>query len=449
MRKRGSGGKGAAKSAFPVLFSVVFLNFLGFAIVIPYLFFFAESLGATPFTYGLLVSSFALMQFIFMPVLGRLSDRYGRRRLIMISLLGASASYLVFGLADSLWLLFLSRIMAGVTASTYSVAQAYLADLTAEGDRLRYLGLLGAASGAALILAPALGGTLSSIYGYSMPSFLAAGLALANLVFAYFRLPEPPRARSGAGGTKGTFSALAEILRKGELKLLFYSYFSVILAVVFMDVALTPWLEVTMGYGPFEAGLLFFYIGIGQVLSRAVLLPRLARVLSHVDLTLLGLVLNTVSYISFGLMPGNLPLLLIFGFLLVLGFSVTSSTINTLISLNTPEDLQGGLPRDSPIILRAGRDHRTHDSGNSLCPRHLAGGERPSLPCGGPRQRRASSANAALQGQKLPRHRQDLRCPAAGAPEIPPTGESSAPPAVGPAVNRAPFPPPPQPLHEL
>jgi MFS family permease len=282
------------------------------------------------------------MQFIFMPILGRLSDRYGRRRLIMISLLGASASYLVFGLADSLWLLFLSRIMAGVTASTYSVAQAYLADLTAEGDRLRYLGLLGAASGAALILAPALGGTLSSIYGYSVPSFLAAGLALANLFFAYFRLPEPPRARSGAGGTKGTFSALAEILRKGELKLLFYSYFSIILAVVFMDVALTPWLEVTMGYGPFEAGLLFFYIGIGQVLSRAVLLPRLARVLSHVDLTLLGLVLNTVSYISFGLMPGNLPLLLIFGFLLVLGFSVTSSTINTLISLNTPEDLQGG-----------------------------------------------------------------------------------------------------------
>jgi multidrug resistance protein len=342
MRKRGSGGKGAAKSAFPVLFSVVFLDFLGFAIVIPYLFFFAESLGATPFTYGLLVSSFALMQFIFMPILGRLSDRYGRRRLIMISLLGASASYLVFGLADSLWLLFLSRIMAGVTASTYSVAQAYLADLTAEGDRLRYLGLLGAASGAALILAPALGGTLSSIYGYSVPSFLAAGLALANLFFAYFRLPEPPRARSGAGGTKGTFSALAEILRKGELKLLFYSYFSIILAVVFMDVALTPWLEVTMGYGPFEAGLLFFYIGIGQVLSRAVLLPRLARVLSHVDLTLLGLVLNTVSYISFGLMPGNLPLLLIFGFLLVLGFSVTSSTINTLISLNTPEDLQGG-----------------------------------------------------------------------------------------------------------
>ncbi|KUO40910.1 MAG: hypothetical protein APZ16_05715 [Candidatus Hadarchaeum yellowstonense] len=342
MRKRGSGKKGAAKSAFPVLFSVVFLDFLGFAIVIPYLFFFAESLGATPFTYGLLVSSFALMQFIFMPILGRLSDRYGRRRLIMISLLGASASYLVFGLADSLWLLFLSRIMAGVTASTYSVAQAYLADLTAEGDRLRYLGLLGAASGAALILAPALGGTLSSIYGYSVPSFLAAGLALANLFFAYFRLPEPPRARSGAGGTKGTFSALAEILRKGELKLLFYSYFSIILAVVFMDVALTPWLEVTMGYGPFEAGLLFFYIGIGQVLSRAVLLPRLARVLSHVDLTLLGLVLNTVSYISFGLMPGNLPLLLIFGFLLVLGFSVTSSTINTLISLNTPEDLQGG-----------------------------------------------------------------------------------------------------------
>jgi MFS family permease len=80
MRKRGSGGKGAAKSAFPVLFSVVFLDFLGFAIVIPYLFFFAESLGATPFTYGLLVSSFALMQFIFMPILGRLSDRYGHNQ---------------------------------------------------------------------------------------------------------------------------------------------------------------------------------------------------------------------------------------------------------------------------------------------------------------------------------------------------------------------------------
>jgi DHA1 family tetracycline resistance protein-like MFS transporter len=181
----------ASKPALAVLFSVVFLDNLGFAIVVPYLYFYVLSLGGSAFLYGVLLASYSLMSFIFTPIIARLSDRYGRRKILLIALAISSLSYFIFGSAQLIWLLFLGRMLSGTTGATVPVAQAYVADVTIEKYRLRYLGLLGASAAIAFILGPAIGGTLSALFGYSVPSFLASALAFANLVSAYFLLPEP------------------------------------------------------------------------------------------------------------------------------------------------------------------------------------------------------------------------------------------------------------------
>lgn len=138
-------GVSVSKSTFGVLFFVVFLDNLGFAIVVPYLFFYVLALGGSPLLYGVLLASYSLMSFVFTSFLARLSDRYGRRKILLIWLALSSLSYFMFGSAHVIWLLFAGRMLSGTTAATVPVAQAYVADVTTPNQRLRYLGLLGAA----------------------------------------------------------------------------------------------------------------------------------------------------------------------------------------------------------------------------------------------------------------------------------------------------------------
>jgi len=168
---------------------IVLIDMLGFAIIIPLLTFYADSFGATEFQTGLLVSSYALMQMIGAPILGRLSDKYGRRPVFLISIFGTFVGLLILGFANSLWMLFASRLLSGITAGNISVAQAYISDITDEKNRARGMGMFGAAFGIGFILGPALGGMLS-VYGFAVPSFVSAGLAFINLLTVYFWLPE-------------------------------------------------------------------------------------------------------------------------------------------------------------------------------------------------------------------------------------------------------------------
>jgi MFS family permease len=212
-----------SRSTFSILFSVVFLDNLSYAIVVPYLFFYVLALGGSTLLYGVLLASYSLMSFIFTPLVARLSDSYGRRKILLVALAVSSISYFVFGAAQAIWLLFLGRMLSGTTAATVPVAQAYVADITAPNQRLRYLGLLGAAAGLAFILGPAIGGTLSSLFGYGLPSFLASALALGNLISAFFLLPEPTS--FNIKRTVISFVALLAILRKRKIALLLGIYF--------------------------------------------------------------------------------------------------------------------------------------------------------------------------------------------------------------------------------
>src|SRR5882724_1852461 len=177
------------RSSLLLIFTTVFIDLIGFGIVIPVLPIYAEKFHASPLTIGFLLASFSLFQFFATPVLGRLSDKYGRRPILFLSLAGTSVAFLTMGLATSLWLLFAARILDGITGGNISTAQAYIADITTPENRAKGLGMIGAAFGLGFIVGPALGGLLSD-FSYTAPFFFASALAAANAILLYFRLPE-------------------------------------------------------------------------------------------------------------------------------------------------------------------------------------------------------------------------------------------------------------------
>jgi DHA1 family tetracycline resistance protein-like MFS transporter len=187
------------RSPLVVIFTTVFIDLVGFGIVIPVLPFYAEGtrFNATPRTVGLLFASYSVMQFIFAPILGRLSDKYGRRPVLLISIIGTGIGFLILGFARTLWMLFLGRILDGISGGNISTAQAYIADITTKEDRAKGMGLIGAAFGLGFVFGPAIGGILSR-WGVEVPFLFAAGLCFANALLLYFTLRDrgvlaPPR----------------------------------------------------------------------------------------------------------------------------------------------------------------------------------------------------------------------------------------------------------------
>src|SRR6266849_2612723 len=177
------------KSPLATLFLVVFIDLLGFGIVMPLLPLYADHFHAPHSTIGYLVSTYSLMQFLFAPILGGVSDRVGRRPIILLSLLGSCVSYVVFGLADTLWLLFVSRAVAGMCGASIPTAQAYIADTTKPEERTKGMGVIGAAFGMGFVLGPAMGGLLAR-FGQAAPPLFAAALSGTALLLAIRLLPE-------------------------------------------------------------------------------------------------------------------------------------------------------------------------------------------------------------------------------------------------------------------
>jgi DHA1 family tetracycline resistance protein-like MFS transporter len=330
-----------SRATFSILLSVVFLDNLGYAIIFPYVYFYASSLGASVFVYGLLLSAYSLMSFIFSPIIARLSDRHGRRMILLPALLTSGLSYVVFGLANAIWLLFLARIIAGATAATVPVAQAYVAGVTTAKERLKYLGWTSAAGGLAFIVGQAIGGVLSGFFGYAVPSFLAAALAFGNLISAYFLLSEPIHSARDTEKSAFTLSALRDVLQKREIALLFTVYFMFFMAFVFLQVVIPPWLERLFGFGSIQTSFLFAYIGIVSVLTQAVILPRLYKKIKNTTLAIAGIILLSIGLLALGTLP-FLALLVVMGALVAFGFGILLTTLITLISVNAPVEAQGG-----------------------------------------------------------------------------------------------------------
>ena len=243
-----------------VIFVTIFIDLLGFGIIIPLLPFYAETFGASAFTIGLLSGSFSLMQFLFAPVWGRVSDRFGRRPVLLVGLFGSFVAYTVFGFARSLTLLFAARIAAGIAGANIPTAQAYIADTTTSENRARGMGLVGAAFGLGFVFGPAIGGFLSH-WGYSAAAFFAAGLSLCNFVAAWFLLPESRPRASLTTDSRSRLDVFRFALERPFVPTLLAIYFIVIAAFSSFEATFALFSERRFLFSASTIGYMFAFVG--------------------------------------------------------------------------------------------------------------------------------------------------------------------------------------------
>lgn len=328
------------RSPLFVLFLTVFIDMVGFGIIIPVLPLYAERFHASPIAIGWLTGIYSGMQIIFTPILGRLSDRFGRRPVLMLSLAGTAIGFALMGLAHSLFFLFVARIVAGITGGNISIPQAYIADVTTPETRSKWMGMIGAAFGLGFTFGPMIGGILSRV-SYSAPFFFAAALAAANVVLLYFILPEslPEEHRAKPHEEASTI----EVFRHGNgwmFGTVVATYFFLVAGFTIMTTLFALFTERRFGYDAHANGYLFGFIGIITVIIQGGLIGRLVKMFGETSLARAGLF---ISAVSLALLPwcGNLTWLLIACVGLSLGTGLASPPLNGLASQMIDQSWQG------------------------------------------------------------------------------------------------------------
>jgi len=316
-----------------VLMATAFVDMIGFAMVLPLLPFYAVRLGAEPWMVGPLVAAFAVAQLASAPLWGRVSDRYGRRPVILAGLLGSTVAFAIFGLANSLWLLFLSRIAQGSGGGTTGVIQAYIADSTQPGDRARALGWLSAATSAGVMIGPALG-SLAFRLGPAAPGLLASVLCLSNLGFASRWLPESglPAHKRPSHARRPIGHAVSEVLRHpaGGVGRLIWIYAVGMGAFTAMTTVLPLYLNARFGITEKTIGYFFLYVGALSVVLRAVIVGWLVDHLGEARVTRLGATAMALGFLLMGLAPSLVTFIAVAGLMPVgtaLLFPATSAQV--------------------------------------------------------------------------------------------------------------------------
>jgi DHA1 family tetracycline resistance protein-like MFS transporter len=309
---------------------VVFIDLLGFSLILPLLPYYAETFKASPLLTGLLVASYAAAQLVGAPLLGRLSDRYGRRPVLLASVFGTFIGFILLGFASSLWMLFASRVLDGITGGNLSIAQAYIADVTDSQNRAKGLGLIGAAFGLGFIIGPVTGGFLSQ-WGYALPAFVAAGLSLANLALIYFWLPESLTAEKRASMDEKrppvSLAALLTALKRPFTGSLLVARFFFGLAFAIFQTLFSLYALTRFNLSARDTGLILTYVGVLAVITQAFLVGRLTARFRDDVLIVACVALMALSLAGWALAPSVLALLVI-----LTPTSLAGGLLNTLLS---------------------------------------------------------------------------------------------------------------------
>jgi MFS transporter, DHA1 family, tetracycline resistance protein len=337
------------KGPVGVLAVSMFLDFTGFTLLIPVIPFLVGRYVPTTrvaLIVCLIISVYALCQFVAAPILGALSDRLGRRRILLTCLLGSVLGYLVFGLASVLWVLFAGRIIAGLTGGSISTLFAYVADVIEPRKRGLIYGILGAAGGFGFIVGPAIGG-LAGQCSLSAPAFIAALLALGNAAWAYYALPESlPREKRTADFGWSHLNPLApfgHILGDSHLLTIFSSSFLFFLAGTILQGNFSVFLKDLLGFGPGGIGILLLAVGIMDIVSQGYLSGKLLPLCGESLLARVGLGINAVGCLMIAAIAYVPSLILLFASIVifVLGDGLFQPAINGLISNSGPPNMQG------------------------------------------------------------------------------------------------------------
>lgn len=331
------------RKALLMIFLVVFIDLLGFGIIIPILPYYAKELGASALDLGWLMTSYSLAQFILAPVWGRVSDRIGRKPVLLISILGSAIGFYWMGTAKTLTSLFCGRIFAGICGANISTAYAYIADITTEENRTKGMGILGAGFGLGFLFGPAIGGILSQ-YGIHVPLLAGAALAGANWIFAAFVLREPDTDRAMRSKNRERrfeWNAWKTALRSPLSRLSIGSFFLLTLAVTQMEVTFALFVGSRFGLAAREAGYLLAALGLVMAIMQGGLVGRLAKRFGETALIRFGAWTSAAALAGFALSE-NLTTTTAALVCLAIGNGAMHPSLSALTSRGSRKDSHGG-----------------------------------------------------------------------------------------------------------
>jgi MFS transporter, DHA1 family, tetracycline resistance protein len=329
------------KALIPIAI-VVFVDLLGFSIILPLLPYYAKTFAASDEMIGMLVASYSICQFIASPILGGMSDKFGRRPLLIYSQLGSMAGFILLGVANSLPILFLSRIIDGISGGNLTIAQAYIADVTPPKERAGAMAIIGIGFGLGFVVGPPIGGVLATHFGYSAPAFVAAFFALCSTSLTTFYLKEHNHVRDENAKTGlNYYLRVIEYLRDKDLRklLLTFLFFALPFSLYVSMFSLFALTE--LKFSPEEVGLFLGFVGMLGVLWQGVVIRPLVRKIGEVfclRMGLISMVLGLVGLAFARTIPGLVVIAIFFSF----GTGVTRPTLSSLITQLAPPKRKGG-----------------------------------------------------------------------------------------------------------
>ncbi|MCC6138646.1 MAG: MFS transporter [Bdellovibrionaceae bacterium] len=351
-------------SAKKIVFLIVFLDLVGFGIFITLSPFLALQFKASAFEIGLLMSCYSIAQFIFSPFWGKMSDRYGRRPILLLSILGGSLSYLGFAFSYSLWWMFLCRSFAGLFAANISTAHAVITDVTAKEDRAAGMGLIGAAFGLGFIVGPSLGSAFGYIgnllgshppFGLFFPALMAFVITFLNLIWAYFALPETNTFKHKEERRESFMTELSLMNKtKPMVFRLILVFFLANLAMPLMEVMLFPFVKDRFGWGFVESGIGFAVVGLVMAFTQGLLVRRLIPKWGERKTLLYGFMILAFAYFLIS-MSFSIVTLAFAMFLLALGSGLSRPSLLGMVSMASRESEQGEVMGSSQSAASLGR----------------------------------------------------------------------------------------------
>jgi predicted MFS family arabinose efflux permease len=341
-----------SRSALGILFLVVFVDLLGFGMVIPVMPLYAEELGAPTAWIGLLLTGYSAMQFVFAPIWGRVSDRVGRRPMLLASIAMTAVAFVGYAVAPTFAWLLASRLFAGAATANLAIARAYVADVTTPETRAKGMGIIGASFGLGFLFGPFIGGVLSTYVSVSAPGYAAALLASVNGVAAYFILPEP--ADRVAARRRPPFAALSRELRRTGIRRVLLTSLVTILAFSALEATFSLIASDVFALDRKHVNWLFAYIGVMAVVVQGRLIGPLTRRFGEVRLLVTGLVLQAVTFALLPFVGGTAGLLAVLAPMAV-GNGLANPSLSSLLSRMARKDDQGGTMGIGESVSAMGR----------------------------------------------------------------------------------------------